>query len=207
MAGIWHYQNHLTSLYDDNKTNNHTGTRTNYLWDQWNIIHVMRLNFRLKSLICNGFSVIFLPYNFSLQVFFFLVRSPPFHCFLSICQHQHVLANRWHNYYYWLIRQQHLQQQQQQRHTQIIYKSINHLTAASYYFDVTIKLQLPSVLWHHWSGVRKSILSIKRVPVIRCRYEYISGARCRYLHIGQLMPLTSFAWLKFRKILYLCGAG
>jgi len=37
--------------------------KTNYLWDQWNIIHVMRFNCRLKALINSN---IWLLHNFSL---------------------------------------------------------------------------------------------------------------------------------------------
>jgi len=42
---------------------------------------------------------------------------------------------------------------------------------------------LPSVLWHCWLGVRKSIRPVKNW-VMRCWCGYLSGARCRLFAYG-----------------------
>ena len=42
---------------------------------------------------------------------------------------------------------------------------------------------LPSVLWHCWLSVRKSILPVKN-RVMRCWCSYLSGVRCRLLAYG-----------------------
>ena len=47
---------------------------------------------------------------------------------------------------------------------------------------------LPSVPWHCWLGVRKSIRLVKSW-VMRCWCGYLSGARSR--HMVRLMPLPS----------------
>ena len=70
---------------------------TSYLWDQWNIIHVVRLGRRLKALIDSSFSNIFLLQNFLLQVFLFPVRPPPFPCSVSVRKSKHLLADSSHN--------------------------------------------------------------------------------------------------------------
>jgi len=58
---------------------------------------------------------------------------------------------------------------------------------------------LPSVLWHCWFGVRKSIWPVK---VMRCWRGYLSGARCKWFAYGPadatatLSPLASLkSWL------------
>jgi len=43
--------------------------------------------------------------------------------------------------------------------------------------------ELPSVLWHCWLGVRKSILPVKKW-VVRCWCGCLSGARCRLFAYG-----------------------
>ena len=50
-------------------------------------------------------------------------------------------------------------------------------TCAQFYF-------LPSVLWHCWSGIRKSIRPVKNW-MMRCCGGYLSGARCRLFAYGQ----------------------
>ena len=87
---------------------------TSYLWDQWNIIHVVRLGRRLKALIDSSFSNIFLLQNFLLQVFLFPVRPPPFPCSVSVRKSKHLLADSSHNNLSLVDLRQHLQQQQQQ---------------------------------------------------------------------------------------------
>ena len=47
---------------------------------------------------------------------------------------------------------------------------------------------LPSVLWHCWLGIRKSIRPVKNW-VMRCWRGYLSGVRSNALHVVQLMPL------------------
>jgi len=42
---------------------------------------------------------------------------------------------------------------------------------------------VPSVLWHRWLGVRKSIRPVKNW-VMRCWCGYLSGARCRLFAYG-----------------------
>jgi len=51
-----------------------------------------------------------------------------------------------------------------------------YLSAVGFYSDWPVFLQLPSVLWHSWMGVRKSIQPVKNW-VMRCWYGYLSGAK------------------------------
>jgi len=44
-------------------------------------------------------------------------------------------------------------------------------------------LHLPSVLWHCWLGVRKSIRPVKNWGM-RCWHGYVSGARCKWFANG-----------------------
>ena len=55
-------------------------------------------------------------------------------------------------------------------------------------FDLNIWLYvyvwlLPSVLWHCWLGIRKSIWPL-RSWVVRCWHGYLSGARCKWFAYG-----------------------
>jgi len=43
---------------------------------------------------------------------------------------------------------------------------------------------LPSVLWHCWLVVRKSIWPVKKKWVMRCWRGYLSGARCKWFAHG-----------------------
>jgi len=44
-------------------------------------------------------------------------------------------------------------------------------------------IELPSVLWHCWLGIRKSIRLIKNW-VTRCWHGYLSGARWKWFAYG-----------------------
>ena len=47
----------------------------------------------------------------------------------------------------------------------------------------TVKLQVASVLWDCWLGIRKSIRSVK-AWVTRCWRGYLSGAKCKWFPYG-----------------------
>jgi len=62
---------------------------------------------------------------------------------------------------------------------------------------------LPSVLWHCWLSMRKSIWPVKNW-VMRCWHGYLSGARCRWVVYGPADATatpSSLASLKSRMVL------
>jgi len=77
--------------------------------------------------------------------------------------------------------------------------------------SIQLILIVPSVLWHCWLGVRKSIRPVKN-RVMRCWCGYLSGARCRLFAYGpadataipkphHLLPHSNPDWF------YLSGTG
>jgi len=63
-------------------------------------------------------------------------------------------------------------------------------------------LLLPSVLWHCWFCIRKSIRPVKNW-VMMCWRDYLSGVRCRWFAYGPAGATTtssSFALLKSRMV-------
>jgi len=56
--------------------------------------------------------------------------------------------------------------------------------------SVLMCIKLPSVLWHCWMGVTKSICPVK-MWMMRCWCGHLSGLRCSAndMHMVQLMPL------------------
>ena len=62
---------------------------------------------------------------------------------------------------------------------------------------------LPSLLWHCWLSMRKSIWPVKNW-VMRCWHGYLSGARCRWVVCGPADATatpSSLASLKSRMVL------
>jgi len=68
------------------------------------------------------------------------------------------------------------------------YPNTNTLLKSEKIFCNIFAVMMPSVLWRCWLGVRKSIRPIKNW-VMRCSHDCLSGARCKWLHMVQLMPL------------------
>jgi len=63
-------------------------------------------------------------------------------------------------------------------------------------------LTLPSVLWHCWLSIRKSIWPVKNW-VMRCLCDYLSGSKCKWFAgpADATVTPSSFAWLKFSTVL------
>ena len=66
-------------------------------------------------------------------------------------------------------------------------------------WSLSLGTLLPSVLWHCWLDVTKSIQPVKNW-VMRCWHGYLSSARCKWFTYGPADTTASLASLKSRLV-------